>query len=512
MQEKEDIAGLIKSMSKSEKRYFKLIVLKNIRGKSSHYIKLFDLIDKTGSAEKKVIQKLYRDENFMKKGFSVYKTWLYEQILKSLRSYHSKRNVDDKIMELIRDAKILYDKTLYPDAGKALKKAKSLACKYEKHTLLPEIIRWQKKILNTWSIYGKTSENDIIRLFEEEKLSGHKMDNINEYWKQRALLFLSYRINGMIRAEEDIDRYHAFINVPILKNEKLALSYEAKIGFYGINAFYFSAVNNMEESYNHNKKRVALMEAHPHLIEDDPANYSNAFHNLLISTKGLDRYKEFFNMISRVKSFLRKFQLRSSVLLRICVLEFETYLEIGQFKKATLLLPEVEGVFTELTNKDEMLELFFNMNKAILYFGNKDYNKALAYLNVVMNDNRTNLRQDIYSFARIFQLIIHFEKENRDLLPYLVKSVYRYLMQRKQLHKVEDHLIRFIRIKLSKINTKSDQTEAFKALKEELVEICNDSMEAIFLELFDFVSWLESKIENRPFEEILQEKSGYVLI
>ena len=95
MKIKEDLLTLIKSLTKSEKRYFKLFIAKNSIGESSNYIKLFDLIEKAGSVEKQIIQKLYQDEDFMGNQFRVYKYLLYRQILKSLSAYHAERSVDD---------------------------------------------------------------------------------------------------------------------------------------------------------------------------------------------------------------------------------------------------------------------------------------------------------------------------------------------------------------------------------------------------------------------------------
>ena len=55
---KEDLLRLIKPLS--EKRYFKLFVARNTKGESNHYIKLFDLIEQTGTTEKRTIQKSWR--------------------------------------------------------------------------------------------------------------------------------------------------------------------------------------------------------------------------------------------------------------------------------------------------------------------------------------------------------------------------------------------------------------------------------------------------------------------
>ncbi len=38
-------------------------------------------------------------------------------------------------------------------------------------------------------------------------------------------------------------------------------------------------------------------------------------------------------------------------------------------------------------------------------------------------------------------------------------------------------------------------------------ELAKEPFEAKFLDDFDFISWLESKIENRPFANIIREKA-----
>ena len=516
MDKKENIVFLIKSLSKTEKRYFKLFVLKNSIGESSNYLKLFDYIEKTGTADKKTIQKRYGDNNFIQKQFRRYKLLLYKQILKSLRSYHSEGSTDDKIMELIRDIKILFDKALYAQASNVIEKAKSIAIKYENYTHLIDIIRWQKKIITAISISGETSKKEIIQIFQEEKQAVHKIDNANEYWKLSSLMYFTYRVNGVVRMRENINMYNTIIDSPFIKKPELAISFQAKRDFYATSTIYFIAVNNKKKAYTFAKKMLTLLEGHPHQIEDNPILYGNAHHNLLFITRSLKKYEEFFNLFPKLKAMLKRFQLvmneniHSEMLLRSYNMEFSTYLDIGQFNKATLLIPEIEEVLKNQKNQNKLLELFFTMNISLLYFCQGKYKKSLTYLNVILNDNK-NLRQDRYSFARIFQLMIHLEKENTDYLPYLVKSVYRYIMQKKNIYKLEAIFINFIKTKLHKINSKKDQIEAFKVLREELIGICDDPMEAKFLENFDIISWLDSKIENRPFEEILREKSGYVL-
>ena len=64
-----------------------------------------------------------------------------------------------------------------------------------------------------------------------------------------------------------------------------------------------------------------------------------------------------------------------------------------------------------------------------------------------------------------------------------------------------------MRGKLPKVNTHSELIEVFKRLHKELVQLSKDPLERRFLDGFDFISWLEGKIENRPFGEIVREKA-----
>ena len=510
MKKTENIINLIQSLSKSEKRYFKLFVAKNSKGESNHFIKLFDIIDKLGTAEKNTIRKFYGDEKFMKGLFRLYKIRLYDQILNSLSAYHSEQLIDDKILQSIRKAKILYDKFLYSDAEKIFAKAKIMASKYEKHTLLLEINYWQKKIISTPSAELESyKEAKINQLIEEEKLTINKIENNTVFWKQKALIFNIYMSKGIARVQEDIDQYNSIINAPVLRNQMM-LSYDAKSNFYAMYTTYFFATHNLNEAYKYAKKAIELNDTHPYQIESNPWGYSTILHNFLLITHRLKKHEEFFSMLSKLKSLLQKFKPPLPMKIRFYNLEFTAYLDIGHFKKAARLLSIVETTLADQKNMPEGAKIIFVLDKSLLYFFIKEYHKALIGLNEILNNEKSYLAQDRYTFAKLLQLIIHFEKGNMDFLPHLLKSLYKYLIQKKKLYKIENLLIQFVRTILA-IKSNKEQIEVFKTFKKELTSIYNDPLEANFLNFFDAVSWLESKIENRPFEEILREKSGYSL-
>ena len=144
-------------------------------------------------------------------------------------------------------------------------------------------------------------------------------------------------------------------------------------------------------------------------------------------------------------------------------------------------------------------------NKAYSYFGIGDYKKALTYINLVLNDNEQNLRQDIYSFSRIFNLILHFELENYDFLEYVIKSTNRYLNKQERDYEGETVFIKHIR-KLAKSMTNSEKNSVLNQLKADIHEVMKSHHEQALLEYFNINAWIESKIQKISFSEAVKNE------
>jgi len=139
-----------------------------------------------------------------------------------------------------------------------------------------------------------------------------------------------------------------------------------------------------------------------------------------------------------------------------------------------------------------------------MYFGAADYQKVVFWLNKIINMKDVDLRSDIHSFARILNLISHYELGNIDLIDYYIRSTYRFLIKKNDLHLFQKIIMKFLR-KLSSI-TQDQLTDAFKELREQLLPLNEKFYERRPFIYFDIISWLESRIENRPIQDIIQEK------
>ena len=143
MTKKGNIFHLITSLSKSEKRYFKTSLSEKAVNKN--YVKLFNIIDKQTEYDENEIRKVFKDEKFVKQ-LHVTKIYLTELILKNLRSYHSDKSINSKLINILNDIEILFDKELYDLAYYRIKKAEKLALDYERLPYLLEILSWKRKL------------------------------------------------------------------------------------------------------------------------------------------------------------------------------------------------------------------------------------------------------------------------------------------------------------------------------------------------------------------------------
>jgi len=119
---KDALFVLVKSLSKSEKRQFKLYVGRLGVNADAKFLALFNLLDKIKQYDEKVIL----ESGIVKKAqLSNLKAHLYKQILVSLRLNPVNQNIRVQIREQLDFATILYQKGLYKQSLKILDKAKA---------------------------------------------------------------------------------------------------------------------------------------------------------------------------------------------------------------------------------------------------------------------------------------------------------------------------------------------------------------------------------------------------
>ncbi|MDB5231860.1 MAG: hypothetical protein JWN76_2665, partial [Chitinophagaceae bacterium] len=117
---------------------------------------------------------------------------------------------------------------------------------------------------------------------------------------------------------------------------------------------------------------------------------------------------------------------------------------------------------------------------------------------------KMDLRSDLQCYARLLLVICPYELKNFDLLEYLVKSVYRFMSKMENLGMVENEIFKFIRKSFS---IKDENLPAyFSELLNSLQALQANKYERRAFAYLDIISWLKSKVEEKPIGEVIREK------
>lgn len=507
MKPSDELFRLIRSLSKAEKRGFKLYAARYTGSKT--YLKLFDAIDKQKDYNEDKLLKLFAKEKFSRQ-LHRYKNYLNSLILQSLEIQYSDDTVDSSLKHKVLQIAILYKKGLFEQCRKLISNAKELAKKRESYLVLLELSHWEFRITALQS-YLNVSEDQIIDLFDAEFNMLEEYKNYRAYTELEGKAFNIFKKEGLLRSQKYLHQLNKLAAHPLLSDERNAKSFLSKLKFHSIHTAICSITHNFKKIITHTKRSVELIEGNPYHIRDNKSNYIIALTNHFNSQICLNQFTEASKTIRKIKTVQVVLPGdKEMALLYTIDKELFLHYKMGDFEKGKTLLSSIDtGNFENIVVKYKReSEVFFKI--ANIYFGLGEFQKASIYSKRIINSTFTNQRKDIECFCRVFSLIIYFETGDQDQLEFSIRSVYRFLLKRNRLYKFEDAILTFIRKKIIKVNTQEELRKAFVELKDQLEKIIKDPFEKTALDYFDFISWLESKIKKRPYAEVVREKAKMV--
>ncbi len=502
-----ELHSLIKSLTKSEKRFFKLN--SSLQSGEKNYLKIFDFIEKQKKYNEDELKDHFKNEVFIRHLPSE-KNHLYRLILKSLRSYYSDQSVSSQLKQEIKNVEILYRKALYKECNKFVKRAKQIAEEYEKFYYWFELINWEKQLLEEDYEAGVFTKN-LDDLIKEEEGVVNKLRNLAEYHVLYSRINYVFRIGGFTRNEQEREIVNEIENYHLISDKNTALSTRATTICYYIKGVCSASKRDYANALIFFRKAKSVMERKIKIRNDLQRRYIATLNFLMLcyidtydfekalqianDIKSLEGKKEFNGLDSKVHLFTATH-----------IGSLQLYNRKGEFSKSIELIPAIEKgleLYGEKISKEK--QLLFTYTIAYAYFGIGEFKTALKHINSVLNDNEKLLRQDIYSFARIFNLIIHFELQNLDFLEYDLKSTARYLNKYDKDYQVEKLFISQIKL-LSREESVEKQADVFVSFSDKLTTLLKSDRENVILEYFDIQAWINTKLNGKSFAEAIQER------
>jgi len=496
---------LIKAMSPNEKRYF----MRNaaLYG-NKQSLRLYKAIEGQEQYDEPKIKKQFSADSYLGKGLGVAKLSLQDSLLKSLRNYNDSGNLNYIFTNMVKDVDILYNKGLYDMCHKLIVKLKAMAVQHENWVWLCEVIQYERRVMNSKG-FNPSAYKQLELIIKEQREALQKLEN---YYEVRSI-YDSF--NFFLKSEgvrnKDLKQLEKLYSHPLLKSKKNILSKKAEVLYHEIKIYYYVYVkNNLELAREHTVMQVDLTKQMLQQTDESVRAYLSALKLHVTACILSHRWNDALKGCAEMKEFIKRPMSFNSIKLAFVdasINELEIYNKIGNFRQTVASATTIDSMMKEYAayfNNGYYIVTYFNL--AFGFFGAGNYREALKWHNKLLNETDITIRPDVHCLARIMNLLIHYELGNQELLEYIIRSTYRFLYQRKRLYRFEDTLLNFIRKDLLSVKTQKELIQAFKLLHGRLQQIIKNPFEEQAIAEFDIVSWLESKIENRSFAEILKDK------
>jgi len=497
---------LIKSLEKAEKRHFKLYIKRSSAKEDLKVVQLFDAVDKLQDYdEKQLLKKLPGTE---KRQLYNLKTHLYKEILASLRLLKSADSIDLQLNEMFDYAHILYKKGLFLQSLRILERAKETAKVNQKFNFLTMVIALEKRIESlhiTRSMLGKMEQLSN----EANEISKH-IDMVARLSNLALQLYGWFIKHGHVRNEKDETSIVQFMKGNLPANAWKQPGFYERLYLYQSYTWYAFIRQDFLMYYRYTQKWTDLFRSNPVMVRVETGHYIKGLHSLLNAHFDLRNFKKFqvtlkeFEKFAETKRVVENDSFRIQAFIYIASAKINYHSMTGTFKEGLSLVPGIEEKMNNYALfVDTHRILVLNYKIATLYFGSGDYATSIDYLQKIIN-NHTDLRDDLQCYARLVHLLAHYELGNTEIMESLVRSVYRFMAKMENLTVVEEEMLRFLRNSFD-VPAKKIKPELQKLLSK-IKHLEKNRFETRSFAYLDIISWLESKVNEKPMSTIIHDK------
>lgn len=423
---------LIKSLSKAEKRFFKVWAKLYASERENKYIHLFNAIDKQKEHDEKKLLSEYKHIGAGNQ-FAVLKNHLYNQILKSMEQFYQSKYTEAR--SLLHRVEFLSEKGLYEQCEKILRKAKQ---KTEQNNMLHyslELIRpWEKTL-----VFRRNDIPAMKRLLLEEENVFDKMLRSRKYQIIENKLYIYYLQSQGKKIESIIRQAKKLLQTPLMKSSGKISLFEDKVNFHWIYYLFFQIKRDIPNSYQHSKSMLELFHQHPEKRKLHISTYLRVINNFLMTCIQLKKHEEIPHCLENMreaKSIIRPHtETAKNNFIRHANHSVLYYLETGQYDKGENVVKEIASelkLYKEKLNDLEKATLYVNI--ALLCWGLNQIHNCIEWLNKIRSEIKVHMREDLKIFTDVFFIIAHYESKHYDLVASLVKSAVRMLKEKKKWH------------------------------------------------------------------------------
>lgn len=482
---------LIHSLTKSEKRYFKLVAGRDGVGNSHKYIDLFDTLAVMDAFDEKRVQAVMQWENY-KSSYSMAKQYLYGKILKSLADFEKKDTVAKRLGEEIVHIRTLMRKGLLHQALKKINKAKRLAYKVEALIDLLVLLRLEQKAVI--ADQGKIAkQKEVLQLGREIQKTVGGIELMETIRNIHYHFFSILRLKGGVSQTgqmEDLNRLMEELEQ--LKPGKYSFDYP-KLYYYNILNQHLYLKGDFKGSLEALLQSQYLIENHATFQKEFARQYLSTLHNVCNRGFILKDYAcclqalEKIRIIPHLKGELLGRWTESYYLLGGLLI-----LHSGSMAENKAFFQELAGLFID-PQRELSRGFFLELNRLLVmgYIMEGEFRKAIHQIQVLVQDPSHKSIRAYYRLLPVIELLVHYDLGNHDWVEQRLESLIKHHSSEKAFL-FEEKCFHFLRALLQCTSASMTQTLSTGFLAE-VTALRKSPNEIPVFAFFDFEAWIKAK-------------------
>ena len=438
-----DLYQLIKSLTKSEKRYFKIYSAQHTKKESNNYILLFDAIDRQEVYNEEKIKKKFKKYTF---GQHLAKTkfLLYESIMKMLLQLRKGKDVGSKIRFLLDAVEFQYSKSLYDQAYISLQKAKKLVAFFEHYGIWIEILDWEKRILD---FSAKMRQKQTLSSINKE----YKLVK-DSYSHELNLALLLQQVQYLAETANKSPMNDLVIELEVLFKSRLTTKIKAKTflsKLYALEIFTHEAkaikdfeltflrLNDTYDLWHEHLEKMALF---PHEFIRFCITYMKA--SASVKKKGI-YYDELLDRMLKIHEIAPIDE--DKVFLMASMNDFIFNLTNENLEVCTIQLFTIKDLIEEHIHRlslNDTIQLYYHIG--VFYFIKGEYRETLEWIEKIRNLDPENEFSNLQGYCHLLGLVSKYEEQELFQLDFELLKSYQFFDAKKTIHPVENIILTYI--------------------------------------------------------------------
>lgn len=475
-----ELFSLTKSLTKSEKRYFRMS--QRFQEGDKGYMKLYDLLETTNDYDDSLLKTL--QISLGKVNVEPARKHLSKVLTRSLSQFNGDRSIDRQLWDLYQNSNTLYKKGLYAAAIRLIHKGERLASEQGKHLFL-NILSKKKIEYMMLQQFVDWNESELVLAQEKAREALSAENAIQQHASLYEILLCRYWKNGTIRST----REQTLLNDLILEEHLTITNHkhtspESNITHLHFQSIYFLATGDVEGSLDTFYELDNLYQADPKSWIKSPQYYIQFLNGILQTLRRVGQFDQMTFFLDRLRT-LSNISEYQNIRIRYQVFEHELHILIAKQDVSSIpaflnSLPDENEKPFQLIPYQDKTQWWFTLSRA--YFDMENYEKVLYYVNRVLNNSHEPINNLQYATYRMLKLMVHYQLGDLDYLDYEMRSIERKLKKANQWYRTEKCVVSLLR---RNINLRS-----ISALKEEVIHLKNDPYEQHIITELALIPWL----------------------